>query len=217
MESISQREIGADKICFRSKKMFAFTTLAVVASAFATPVKAQTFSEWFKQKSTQKKYLLQQIAAFKVYAGYYKAGNNIAHNGLGSITGSLIVENGLHTAYYNNLQNVSPVVKNNNQVNDILQWQRDILSRMGSLDKTANLSDGEKKYIIQVKAALFNDCNEQITVLQNVVTDNKLKMNDKERLKYIGLIHTAMQNNYRFSSEFSEQVKVYAIQRAREN
>jgi len=98
-----------------------------------------------------------------------------------------------------------------------MQWQKDILTRMGNLDKTANLNDNEKKYIVQVKSALFNDCNEQITELQNVVTDNKLQMSDEERLKHIGVIHKAMQDNYRFASSFADQVKVYAFQRVQEN
>ncbi len=217
MESINQIKMRADEIRRKSKKLLAFTVMTVAASALATTVRAQTFAEWFQQKSTQKKYLLQQIAALQVYAAYYKAGNNIAHNGLGSITGSLKSENGLHTTYYSNLNNVSPVVKNNKQVNDILQWQKDILTRMGTLDKTADLNDGEKKYIIQVKGALFKDCDEQITELQNVITDSKLKMSDEERLKHIGVIHSAMQNNYRFASAFADQVKVYAVQRIQEN
>jgi hypothetical protein len=217
MESINQIKMRAEEIRRKSKKLLAFTVMTVAASALATTVRAQTFAEWFQQKSTQKKYLLQQIAALQVYAAYYKAGNNIAHNGLGSITGSLKLENGLHTTYYNNLIKVSPVVKNNKQVNDIMQWQKDILTRMNTLDKTGNLNDGEKKYIIRVKAALFKDCDQQITELQNVVTDNKLKMSDEERLKHIGVIHSAMQNNYRFVSAFADQVKVYAMQRSQEN
>jgi len=217
MESINQIKMRADEIRRKSKKLLALTVLTVAASALATTVRAQTFAEWFQQKSTQKKYLLQQIAALQVYAAYYKAGNKIAHNGLGFITGSLKSENGLHTTYYNNLNNASRVVKNNKQVNDILQWQNDILTRMNSLDKTANLNDGEKKYITQVKAALFKDCDQQITELQNVVTDSKLKMSDEERLKHIGVIHTAMQNNYRFASAFADQVRVYAVQRIQEN
>lgn len=217
MESINQIKTRADEIRRKSKKLLAFTLMAVAASALATTARAQTFAEWFQQKSTQKKYLLQQIAALQVYAAYYKVGNNIAHNGLGSITSSLKSENGLHTTYYSNLNNVSPLVKNNKQVNDILQWQKDILARMNSLDKTANLNDGERKYIIQVKAALFKDCDQQITELQNVVTNSKLKMSDEERLKHIGVIHSAMQNNYRFASAFTDQVKVYAVQRVQEN
>lgn len=217
MESINQIKMRADEIRRKSKKLLALTVMTVAASSLATTVRAQTFAEWFQQKSTQKKYLLQQIAALQVYAAYYKAGNKIAHNGLGSITGSLKSENGLHTTYYNNLNNVSRVVKNNKQVNDILQWQNDILTRMNSLDKTANLNEGEKKYITQVKTALFKDCDQQITELQNVVTDSKLKMSDEERLKHIGVIHTAMQNNYRFASAFADQVRVYAVQRIEEN
>lgn len=217
MESINQIKMRAEAIRRKSKKLLAFTVMTVAASALATTVRAQTFAEWFQQKSTQKKYLLQQISALQVYAAYYKAGNNIAHNGLGSITGSLKSENGLHTTYYSNLNNVSPVVKNNKQVSDILQWQKDILARMNTLDKTANLNDGERKYIIQVKAALFKDCDQQITELQNVVTDSKLKMSDEERLKHIGAIHSSMQNNYRFASAFADQVRLYAVQRSQEN
>jgi hypothetical protein len=217
MESINQIKMHADEIRRKSKKLLALTVMTVAASAFATTVRAQTFAEWFRQKSTQKKYLLQQIAALQVYAAYYKAGNNIAHNGLGSITGSLKSENGLHSTYYNKLNNVSPVVKNNKQVYDILQWQKDILTRMSSLDKTANLNDGEKKYITQVKTALFKDCDQQITELQNVVTDSKLKMSDEERLKHIGVLHSAMQNNYRFASAFEDQIRVYAMQRIQES
>lgn len=94
---------------------------------------------------------------------------------------------------------------------------KDILTRMNSLAETAYLNDDEKKYITQVKTALFNDCDEQISELKNVVTDGRLKMSDEERLKYIGVIHTAMLNNYRFASSFADQVKVYAVQRLQEN
>ena len=217
MESNKRLKIQADEIRRKSKKLLAFVMMTVAASAIATTLKAQTVAEWFDQKKTQTKYLLQQIAALQIYAAYYKQGNNIAHNGLNSISGSLTSENGLHTTYYNNLKNVNPAVKNNKQVSDIMQWQKDILTRMGNLDKTANLNENERQYIVQVKSALFKDCNGQITELQNVITDNKLQMSDEERLKHIGVIHTAMRDNYRFASSFADQVKVYAFQRVQEN
>lgn len=207
----------ADEIGRKSKRLLAFTVLTVAASAMATIADAQTFAEWFKQKSTQKKYLLQQIAALQVYASYYKVGNDIARNGLGSITGWLTSEYGLHNTYYNKMLYVNPVVKDNKQVSDIIGWQSDILKRMSSLDKTSYLTNSEKKYIDQVKAALFSDCDQQLTELQNLVTNNKLKMSDEERLKHIGIIHAAMQSNYRFASSFSNQVKVYALQRSKES
>ncbi len=217
MESIKKMQMRADEIGRKSKRLLTFTVLTVAASAMATNADAQTFAEWFKQKSTQKKYLLQQIAALQVYASYYKVGNDIARNGLGSITGWLTSEYGIHNTYYNKMLYVNPVVKDNKQVSDIIGWQSDILKRMSSLDKTSNLTNNEKKYIDQVKAALFSDCDQQITELQNLVTNNKLKMSDEERLKHIGIIHAAMQSNYRFASSFSNQVKVYAVQRSKES
>ena len=42
----------------------------------------QTWDEWFRQKETQKKYLLEQIAALNVYLGYVKEGYSIARDGL---------------------------------------------------------------------------------------------------------------------------------------
>jgi hypothetical protein len=217
MGSINLVYSRADILRRKTIKLLAFTLVTVVASAFATTVQAQTFAEWFDQKNTQKKYLLQQIAALQMYSAYLKKGYNIAHNGMGSISGSLKSENDLHITYYDNKKNVNRVVRNNKQVNNILQWQKDILTRMGSLDKTANITDDEKKYIIQVKAAVFKDCDDQITELQNVITDGKLQMSDEERLVQINKIHKAMQDNYRFSSTFSDQVKIYAVQRVKEN
>ena len=217
MESIEMANIQAALISRKTKKLLAFALMTFVSSAFAAKVQAQTFAEWFDQKNTQKKYLLQQIAAFQVYSAYLKKGYSIANNGLGSISGSLKSENSSHSNYYKGLNIVNPVVKNNKQVGDILQWQKDILTLMSALEKTANITDEEKKYIIQVKAVLFKDCDEQITGLQNIITDGKLQMNDAERLSRIGKIHTAMQDNYRFSATFSNQVKVYAVQRVQES
>jgi hypothetical protein len=216
MESIKEIKFKAGRVQRKSKKLLAFTIMTAAASALATTAKSQTFAEWFQQKSTQKKYLIQQIAALQVYTSYYKTGNNIAHHGLSSITGSLTSENGLHVNYYNHLQTVSPVIKNNKQVADILEWQKDILNRMINLDKTPNLLDGEKKYVLSVKGSLLKDCDAEISELQNVIMDGKVKMNDEERLKHIGVIHIAMQNNYRFASSFADQVKAYGMQKLKE-
>jgi hypothetical protein len=43
---------------------------------------AQTANEWFKQKKTQTKYLIEQIAALNVYLKTAKKGYDIAQRGL---------------------------------------------------------------------------------------------------------------------------------------
>lgn len=39
----------------------------IIGALCCGPLPAQSFSEWFKQKKTQKKYLLEQIAALQMY------------------------------------------------------------------------------------------------------------------------------------------------------
>ena len=65
----------------------------------AGTVEAQTFSEWFRQKKTQKKYLLQQIAALQVYIGYAQKGYRIAKEGLTTIGGFTKGEFDLHSDF----------------------------------------------------------------------------------------------------------------------
>jgi len=66
-------------------------------------IHAQTFSEWFRQKKTQKKYLLQQIAALQVYIGYAQKGYRIAKEGLTTIGGFTKGEFDLHSDFINSL------------------------------------------------------------------------------------------------------------------
>ncbi len=62
------------------------TILLVIATVLLfQSANAQTWDEWFKQKKTQKKYLVQQIAALRVYLDYLKKGYTVVHNGLNTI------------------------------------------------------------------------------------------------------------------------------------
>jgi len=156
--------------------------------------KAQTFAEWFDQKKTKEKYIVAQIAALQAYGSVLKTGYNVAHNGLGTIGSFNNGEFRLHSTYYANLKAVSPTVKNNTQVKDILAWQQDINTAFSRLKPDA--------YYNQVKAAVLKDCNQQLTELQTVLSDNSVEMSDADRLKRIGAIHTEMLSNYRFTVSF---------------
>ena len=63
------------------KRMITVWLLASTAGS----LKAQTPDEWFKQKETQIKYLLEQIVALKSYGDMVNKGYNIAQNGLATI------------------------------------------------------------------------------------------------------------------------------------
>lgn len=78
------------------------------------------------------------------------------------------------------------------------------------------LSPTEKSYLQEVRSAVYKDCEEVLTNLQNVVSDGKMEMSDADRLKLIGQLHTEMQANYRFAVGFTVQAKSYAAQRQQE-
>lgn len=181
----------------KAKHLLAF---ALVTAAMTHCAQAQTFAEWFSQKKTQKKYLLQQIAALQIYSDYLKTGYGIAKGGLGSIGDKVGSEFKLHTSYYNHLKTVNTSVKNNPQVNDILRWQHDILLRLNTIEKTT--------YTKKVCEALLTDCDAQLTDLQTVLSDHKVEMSDEERLRQIARMHVNMQTNYRFATKFCNEIKL---------
>jgi hypothetical protein len=211
MESIDQIYVRSTEIRRKAKYLLALTFLTA-----ATTARAQTFAEWFEQNKTQKSYLLQQIAALQVFSGYLKQGYQVATNGMSSISGSLKKENTLHSTYYSRMETVDPVVKKNAMVKDITDWQQDILKRLQDITAIDGLTTDEKTYLGNVKAAVLKDCDLQLSTLQNVITDGKMKMSDAERIALLTKIHTAMMDNYRFASGFAAQAKIYAAQKQQE-
>jgi hypothetical protein len=132
---------------------------------------------------------------------------------LGTISGSLLAENGLHGSYYTELKRVNPVVAKNSDVKEIIQWQADIIKISNNWSRINGLNSGEIQYLGNVRQTLLNDCEQLINTLQNVVSDGKMEMSDADRLKLIQRLHSEMQANYRFAGGFSAQAKSYAAQR----
>jgi hypothetical protein len=77
---------------------------------FASGVSVQTAEEFFDQKKTQKKYLLKQIAALKVYSGYLQKGYAITTAATEAISKKKSGENNFHALFFNSLAKVSPQV-----------------------------------------------------------------------------------------------------------
>ena len=61
---------------------------------------AQTYDEWFRQKKTAKKYLLDQIAALQTYIGYAEKGYSIVTGGLNTIKDIKHGDFNLHNNYF---------------------------------------------------------------------------------------------------------------------
>lgn len=195
------------------KKLFIITLLATLSMGS----KAQTLAEWLNQGATQKKYLLQQIAALQVYIGYVQKGYSVAKQGLNTISNIKHGEFNLHTNYYNSLKTVNPSIKGYAKIAAIVALQVRIVkvykNASEQIQKSGVFTNNEASYLNGVFDRLMADCNKTIDALIDVMTSNKLEMKDGERLKRIDNLYADMQGKYTFVQAFSNEAKMLAVSR----
>lgn len=193
--------------------------------AFSHQLFAQTFDEWFHQKKTQIKYLLQQIAANEVYIQYLQKGYKIAESGLNTINNIKHGDFALHNDFFSSLKNVNPKIKNWAKVADIVSFQVQIIKQTKSAVQHIQASDQftstEITYLQNVFNHLLNECSKNINALIDVMTSgqtesNSYQMTDDERIKKIDGIYNDMQDKLSFSKSFSFDAAMLAMQRMQE-
>ncbi|HSZ87485.1 MAG TPA: hypothetical protein VK787_15740 [Puia sp.] len=195
------------------KKIFSVTVCFLLLVSFAD---AQTFSEWFRQKKTQIKYLIQQIAAYEVLLDYTTKGYNIAQTGLTFIGDMKKGEFDLHTTYFNSLQVVSPNVSKYSRINDIISYEIAIMSDFKKILQTKNMNPAETNYLNAVYNNMNNECNKSIDELIDIVTDDTYTMKDDQRIKRIDGIYYDMKNKYAFSQSFTSEAAMLSLNRISE-
>lgn len=186
----------------------------------AESLSAQTWAEWFRQKATQKKYLLQQIAALQVYSGYLSKGYSIAKNGLNTIKS---IKNGdllQHTNYFTSLVTVNPKIKRYAKVADIIALQITIAKLSGNAIKSFrnnhHFTPTEIDYLQSVYSKLLSDCAKNLDELLTLITNGNLQMKDDERITAIDKIYLDMQDKQQFIRAFSNNTACLSILRSNE-
>ncbi|MFL9829717.1 hypothetical protein ABS764_02535 [Flavobacterium sp. ST-87] len=169
----------------------------------------------------QRKVLLQQIAALKVYIDAAQKGYSIARKGLNTIGDLKRGDFKLHTDYLNSLKKVNPKIKKYSQVAEIIDLQLKIIkgySRTYTYLREGDLFHGDElAYIKRVYGRLIADCDDTVDELITVTTDGQLEMKDDERIKRIDRLYYTMMANYSFFQNFTNQAKLLHLSRAKEN
>jgi len=207
----------ASKTCMAFSKKAMLLCGLLLVSCFKLSAQSFSFSfgDLFGQAGKQKKNYEAQLLALQAFESELKQGYNVIKNGLNGIRDINTSELNAHSAYYQSLKQPSGAVKNNTQVQDILNWQMEIVS---SFSQTfSGLTDDERQYIASVKNGILQNCNADLTDLQNLLSAGQLQMTDDERLKRLNLIHSAMLDKYQFTRSFCNSVKLLAAQRQQES
>ncbi|HWV72866.1 MAG TPA: hypothetical protein VN040_14155 [Pseudosphingobacterium sp.] len=182
---------------------------------------SQSWSEWFSQKKTQKKYLLEQIVALQAYIKVAKDGYNIADKGLNTISSIKNGEFDLHHFLFNSFKNVNPAIRKNPRAGEIISLQGKISSQyrkdLQVIESADQFSDEDLAYIKRVYGRLFENCDHVLEDLNTVLTDAALEMKDDERLKRLNELYEQMHQNYAFGKSFGQQVIIMARQKRQES
>jgi hypothetical protein len=191
--------------------------LPVIVILLIIEANAQVLDEWLNQKSTQKKYLLQQIVALHTYIGYAKKGYNIVSSGIHSIRDIKKGELNLHNTFFNSLKNVNPKISRYAKVADIIAYQIRVIKQtketIKGIRETKQFTNDELNYCIDVFDNLLTECIKTIDELMMVITNGELEMKDDERLKRIDKLYAGMQDKYAFCSSFSDDMALLSMQR----
>lgn len=186
------------------------------------PVLAQipNANELFRQKKTQRRYLLQQIAALKAYGKVLKKGYEIAQIGLTTISNIKKGSFDLDKDYLNALMLVKPIIRDSPQVKEILLVSNEITRGLGSLylecPKDENFTQNETKYIEAVYKNMLRETGSSLTELALVITSGETEMKDDERLLRLDRLHKDVLNKYAFTQTFIISTRQLAVQRAKE-
>ena len=178
---------------------------------------AQTYDEWVRQKKTQKKYLLQQIAALQVYIGYGEKGYSIVTKGLNAIQNIKRGDFNLHSGYFSSLSKVNPRIQQYSQVAGIIAMQvsigKQVRNTLRDCRKANQLTGAELKYLQQVFNNLLDDCAKDLDELQSLISGGELQMKDDERIKRIDKLYSDSQEKQVFVQSFGASAKGLSVQR----
>jgi hypothetical protein len=181
---------------------------------------AQTWNEWFAQKKTQIKYLVEQIVALQTYTGYLKKGYDIVYNGTNMINDIKNGDFSLHEDHFDSLKVVNSSVKNLSEVEGVVAFQNIIIKQFQNCIKTCKasnaFSDDDLEYLNRVYDNLTTECLKDVSALELVVSDDSLEMNDNERLRRVNEIYRATQNKYQFAMSFTNEAIALSASRTRE-
>jgi DNA repair ATPase RecN len=163
---------------------------------------------------------VEKLAQFKQILSDMKKGYKILNGGYNTIKDLSKGNFSLHKTFLDALMEVSPTVKNYKRVADIINYQvilvKEYKSSFNRFKRDTNFNQQELAYLGRVYENLFKQSLNNLDDLVTIITANKLRMSDDERLKAIDKIFDDMQDKLLFLRHFNNNTTVLAVQRAKE-
>lgn len=163
---------------------------------------------------------IEKLSQFKKILSDMKKGYELLSGGYKTVKDMTQGNFSLHKTFLDALMQVSPAVKNYKRVSEIVEYQisivRESRSGMNRFIKSGNFSGQEINYFEKVYGNLLNQSLRNLDELTMIITADKLRMSDDERLEAVDGIYEQMQDKLLFLRNFNASSNVLALQRAKE-
>jgi DNA repair ATPase RecN len=163
---------------------------------------------------------VEKLAQFKQILKDMKKGYQILDGGYNTVKDIAEGNFSIHKVFLDGLMQVSPTVRKYKRIVDIIDFQiiliREYKNAFERFKRDENFAPEELAYLGRIYDNLFKQSLRNMDELTNVITANKLRMSDDERLKAIDTIYEDMQDKLIFLRHFNNNTTVLAVQRAKE-
>jgi hypothetical protein len=201
----------------KTEMMKKINILAVLLMMLLTPVK--TVAQY--QEMQQLLLNIEKLAQFKQILSDMKKGYEILTGGYRAVKDMTQGNFNLHKTFLDALMQVSPTVKNYKRVGDIINYQILLIKESKTAFKrfvnSKSFTEQEIAYFEKVYDHLFKESLRNLDELTTVITANKLRMSDDERLNAIDAIYFEMEDKLLFLRNFNASSNILALQRAKEH
>jgi DNA repair ATPase RecN len=191
------------------------TTLAFII-LFLFPNKGNSQAQEIQQLILN----IEKLAQFKQILSDMKKGYEILSGGYKVVKDMSEGNFTLHKTFLDALMQVSPVVRNYKRVGDIVNYQillvKESKKGFSRFVNSGNFSRQEIEYFEKIYSNLLSQSLRNLDELTMVVTADKLRMSDDERLEAVDAIYLEMQDKVLFLRNFNKSSSVMALQREKE-
>lgn len=177
---------------------------------------------WSQSHEAQQLLLnVEKLTQFRQILDDMKKGYDILVKGYGVIKDLSEGNFSLHKAFLDALLEVSPAVRKYQKIAGIVDLQLQLVRQYKSAYKRFKASEqftlNEIDYMSRVYERLLTGSLQNLDDLTMVITANKLRMSDDERLASIDRIYTDTEDKLLFLQSFNDKAGVLALQRAKES
>ncbi len=163
---------------------------------------------------------IEKLSQLKSILKDLEKGYTIISQGYGTIKNISQGNFSMHELFLDGLLKVNPEVQKYYKVAGIIKYQakliKDYKSAYRRFQGSGSFTVTEINYIAGVYERLLAESLRNLDELVIVVTANKLRMSDDERIREIDRIYSAMEDKNAFLKDFNGKTSVLALQRQKQ-